>query len=190
MARLDQLREEFPLEIDYKSFYLRPDIPPQGIVREPRPGSEPGTLVSGHLGEVAEEANIVMRRAPITPNTRLSFEASEFAKEKGLFEPFHRVCYKAFWEDGVNLGDIPVLQRLGEQVGLDPQEMKERLDTGHYTAQAETQYKEALAIGVRGIPSFIMGRYFFSGAQPYEFFQHVAQLVQKEQKEGVGEGEG
>ncbi|MBI2856333.1 MAG: hypothetical protein HYX93_05750 [Chloroflexi bacterium] len=36
----------------------------------------------------------------------------------------------------------------------------------------------------------IMGHYFFSGAQPYEFFQHVAQLVQKEQKEGVGEGGG
>ena len=146
--------------------------------------------MTGHLGDMAQEANLVMRRAPLTPNTRLSFEASEFAKEKGLFEPFHTACYKAFWEDGVNLGEIPVLQKLGEQVGLDGKEMKERLDTGHYTSQAEAQYREALAIGVQGIPSFIMGRYFFSGAQPYEFFQHVAKLVQKEQAEGISEGEG
>ena len=126
-----------------------------------------------------------MRRAPMTPNSRLSFEASEFAKEKGVFEPFHKACYRSLWEEGVNLGDLSVLQGIGRQVGLDPDEMKDRLDTGYYTAQAENQYKEALAIGVRGIPSFIMGRYFFSGAQPYDFFRQVIERIQREAKEGL-----
>ena len=36
------------------------------------------------MGEAAAEAGLVMRRGPITPNSRLSFEASEFAKEQGL----------------------------------------------------------------------------------------------------------
>ena len=127
-----------------------------------------------------------MRRAPLTPNSRLSFGASEFAKDKGLFEPFHKACYRAFWEDGANLGELSVLQQLGEQVGLDAQEMKERLDIGHYTAQAQTQYEEAISIGVNGIPSFIIGRYFFSGAQPYELFKQVAETVQKEKATGEG----
>ena len=125
-------------------------------------------------------------RLRTTPNSRLSFEASEFAKDKGLFEPFHKACYKAFWEDGANLGQLSVLQQLGEQVGLDAQEMKERLDTGHYTAQAQAQYEEALSVGVNGIPSFIIGQYFFSGAQPYELFKRVAGMAQKQ--EGAGEG--
>lgn len=179
------MEQDFPLDITYKTFYLRPDTPAEGIVRQPRDGAEPGSLLTGHLGESAAEAGLVMRRAPMTPNTRLSFEASEYAKDKDLFEPFHKACYRKFWEDGVNLGDISVLQDIGRQVGLDPQEMKERLDSGYYTPQAQAQYQEALEIGVRGIPSFIMGRYFFSGAQPYDVFKQVAEMVQKE---SVGEG--
>ena len=183
LARLDQLGEDYPLQIDYKSFYLKPDTPPEGIIREPRPGSEFGTLVTGPLGDAAKDANIVMRRSPIVPNSDLSFAASEFAKTKGLFEPFHKICYEAFWEEGVNLGDISVLQRLGEKVGLDPIELKTCLDSNEFTEETNRQYREALTMGVTGIPSFIMGRYFFSGAQPYEFFKHVAGLVQKEQAE-------
>lgn len=177
---------EFPLEISYKSFYLRPDMPPEGMVRTPREGEKPGSSLTGHIGEVADEAGLTMRRASLTPNTRLAFEASEFAKDKGLFEPFHRACYRAFWEDGVNLGQVSVLQQLGEQVGLDVKEMKERLDTGYYTPQAQAQYEEAISIGVNGIPSFIIGRYFFAGAQPYELFKRVAETVQKEEAAGQG----
>ena len=119
-------------------------MPPEGIERPPRDGEQPGSPLTGHLGEVAEEAGLVMRRAPLTPNTRLAFEASEFAKDMGLFEPFHRACYRVFWEEGVNLGKLPVLQQIGEQVGLDPAAMEERLTAGHYTAAAQTQYEEAL----------------------------------------------
>ena len=172
------------MQIDYKSFYLRPDTPEEGIVRKPREGSEPGTLLTGRLGDAATEAGLTMRRAPITPNTRLAFEASEFAKDEGLFEQFHDVCYEAFWEEGVNLGDLSVLQMLGERVGLDAQKMKDSLDTAKYTAQAVTQYEEALGLGIRGIPSFIMGKYLFSGAQPYEVFKNVAEKVQSEAANG------
>ena len=152
-------------------------MPPEGIVRPPREGAEPGSPLTGHIGESAVESGLTMRRAPLTPNTRLAFEASEFAKEKDLFEPFHKACYRALWEDGANLGQISVLQQLGEQVGLDAQEMKERLDTGHYAPQAQAQYDEALSMGVNGIPSFIIGRYFFSGAQPYDA---IAKLIGEE----------
>lgn len=183
---MDQLAQEYPLEISYKSFYLRPDIPPEGNVRPLREGEKVGGSLTGHIGEVADEAGLTMRRAPLTPNTRMAFEASEFAKDKGLFEQFHRVCYKAFWEDGADLGQLSVLQQLGEQVGLNANEMKDILDTGHYTAQAQEQYDEALSIGVNGIPSFIIGRYFFSGAQPYELFKKVAETVRNEAV--VGEG--
>ena len=55
--------------------------------------------------------------------------------------------------------------------------MKDSLDTNHYTAQTREQYDEALSIGVSGIPSFIIGGYFFSGAQPYEIFKKVVDAV-------------
>ena len=174
---MDQLAQDYPLEITYKSYYLRPDIPPEGIVRPLKEGEKVGDSLTGHIGEVAAEAGLTMRRAPLTPNTRMAFEASEFAKDKGLFEQFHRACYRALWEDGVDLGQLSVLLHLGEQVGLNAQEMKNILDTGDYESQAKEQYDEALSMGVNGIPSFIIGGYFFSGAQPYETFKKVVEMV-------------
>jgi predicted DsbA family dithiol-disulfide isomerase len=119
-----------------------------------------------------------MKRSPIVPNSRLSFEASEFAKDKGLFSEFHSACYKAFWENGVNLGDTHILRGLAEEVGLDPDELQVHLDQGTYNKQTRDQYDEALKLGIRAIPSFIIGPYLFSGAQPYEFFQEVAKRAQ------------
>jgi predicted DsbA family dithiol-disulfide isomerase len=154
-------------------------MPPEGIVKPLKEGEKVGDPLTGHIGEIAAEAGLTIRRAPLTPNTRMAFEASEFAKDQGLFEQFHRACYRALWEDGVDLGQLSVLLLIGEQVGLDAQEMKGILDTGHYESQAKEQYNEALSIGVNGIPSFIIGGYFFSGAQPYETFKKVVEMVKK-----------
>ena len=118
---MDRLAQDYPLEITYKSYYLRPDIPPEGLVRPLKEDEKVGDSLTGHIGEVAVEAGITMRRAMLTPNTRMAFEASEFAKDKGLFEEFLRACYRGLWEDGVDLGQLSVLQDLGKQVGLDDQ---------------------------------------------------------------------
>ena len=163
-------------------------MPPGGIPRKFKEGARAGDPVDGRMAEAAEEAGLVMRRAAVTPNTRLSFEASEFAKGKGLFEEFHKACYRALWEEGANLGDEAVLKRLAEQVGLDAFEMGSHLDTGRYRARVKAQYEEAIGMGVQGIPTFIIGRYYFSGAQPYEFFRQVAQRVQEEMATGEAGG--
>ncbi|MCL0044365.1 DsbA family protein [Dehalococcoidia bacterium] len=173
---MDQLAQEYPLDVTYKSYYLRPDIPPEGYMRPIKEGEKVGGFLTGHIGEIAAEAGLTMRRAPLTPNTRMAFEASAFAKSKGLFEHFHRACYKALWEDGADLGQLSVLQYLGEQVGLDAQDMKDSLGASLYASETKEQYHEALSIGVSGIPSFIIGGYFFSGVQPYEFFKKVVEM--------------
>ena len=174
---MDQLALEYPLDITYKSYYLRPDIPPEGVVRPLKEGEVVGGLLTGHVGQTADGAGLTMRRASVTPNTRMAFEASEYAKDMGVFEIFHRECYIAFWEEGADLGQMVVLQGIGEKVGLDPNQLKEILESGVYTTRTREQYDEAISLGVNGIPSFIMGGYFFSGAQPYEIFKRVAEMV-------------
>ena len=174
---MDQLALEYPLEITYKSYYLRPDIPPEGVMRPLREGEVVGGLLTGHVGQTAYEAGLTMRRASVTPNTRMAFEASEYAKDMGVFEKFHRECYIAFWEEGADLGKMVVLQRIGETVGLDPKQLKDILESGLYTTRTKEQYDEAISLGVNGIPSFSIGGYFFSGAQPYEIFKRVAEMV-------------
>ena len=147
------------------------------MVRPLKEGEIIGGLLTGHVGQMANDAGLTMKRAPLTPNTRMAFEVSEYAKDRGVFDEFHRECYRALWEDGSNLGQIGILQELGAKVGLDPNEIKEILESGLYAVRAKEQYDEAVSLGVSGIPSFIIGGYFFSGAQPYEVFKRVVEMV-------------
>lgn len=174
---MDQLAQEYPLKVTYMSYYLNPGIPPEGRAPKLKKDEKVGDHLTGYIGEIADEIGLTMKRAPLTPNTRMAFEASEFAKDKDRFEEFHRACYRALWEDGLDLGQISVLQQLGEEVGLDSEELKTVLDTGQYTSRTKEQYDRAISLGVNGIPSFIIGGYFFSGAQPYEAFKRVVEIV-------------
>lgn len=122
-----------------------------------------------------------MKRAPIVPYTRPAMEANEYAKSQGKFAAFHVALFKAYWEEGKNLGDPAVLQGVAQQVGLDPEGLNHALQDRRYANEVEEQVEYARHIGITGIPAFTIGRYLFMGAQPYDFFKMVVERVIQEQ---------
>ena len=153
-----------------KAFLLRPDTPREGIPRQPRPG-ESGDHLSDPLRSYADEAGLVMRRPPLVPYTMYALEATEYAQEQGLFDSFHLGAYKAYWEEGRDLGDLEVIQGIASKCGLDWPELSQRLSSGYYRETVLAQYQEAVSLGIRGIPAFLIGNQLFTGAQPYEIFK-------------------
>ena len=135
---------------------LQPDRPPEGAPRPLREG-ETETELSAAWQERASQAGIVMRRPGWNPNTQLAHEATAYAKEKGRDGEFHHVAAQAFWESGVDLGDLAVLQTLAEQSGLDWAELGPRLESGHYRQQVLDLYEDAKAVGVSGTPTYKVG---------------------------------
>ncbi len=127
-----------------------------------------------------------MRRSPVIPYTRPAMEAGEFAKSKGLFDPYHRALFKAYWEAGRNLGETGVLLEQAERVGLDSRELATALEEGRYTETVEGQVQFARSVGINGIPAFIIDRYLFTGAQPYPIFKQVMDKVLEEREAGAG----
>jgi len=113
-------------------------------------------------------------------------EAGEFAKSKGLFDPYHRALFKAYWEAGRNLGETGVLLEQAERVGLDSRELATALEEGRYTETVEGQVQFAHSVGINGIPAFIIDRYLFTGAQPYPIFKQVMDKVLEEREAGAG----
>ena len=158
------------MSLEGKAYLLRPDIPREGISRQPRPG-ESADRLSEPLASMAEEAGLVMRRSSLVPYTLHAMEATEYAQQQGQFEPFHRAAYKAYWEQGKNLGDMAVLEELALQCDLNWPELSERLESGYYTDTVMAQYKQAMNLGIRGIPAFLIGNQLFTGAQPYDVFK-------------------
>ena len=156
------------MAIEAKSFLLRPDTPPGGRPRQPRPGESPNGALSDPLRSYAEEAGLVMRRPPLTSYTVPALEASEFAKDNGLFDAFHQQTYRAYWEFAKDVGSVPVLQEVARDVGLDPDALAQALGEGRYRARVQEDIEAAQKLGVSAIPSFLMGGFFFSGARRWE----------------------
>ena len=146
------------------------------MVRGARPG-ETGDRLGEPLGSRAEAEGLVMRRPSLTPFTLSSLEATEYAREVGKDEAFFGQTMKSYWEEGVDLGDMAVLESLAKSSGLDWEVLQPRLESGHYREQVLAQHREAVSLGIRGIPAFLIGNLLFTGAQPYEVFKKVIDRV-------------
>ena len=118
-----------------------------------------------------------MRRPPLVSYTMYALEATEYAKEHGQFFPFHDGLYKAYWEDGKDLGDLAVIEEVASQCGLDTADLRQRLGSRHYEETVMRDFQEATNRGIHGIPAFLIGKYLFTGARPYQDFQAVVERV-------------
>ena len=163
-----------------RAFFLRPDIPPGGRERQPRPGETADGELNEPLRTYAQEAGFVMRRSPHTPYTVPALEATEYAKAMGLEMPFHHACFRALWERGEDIEKTEVLSAVAEEVGLDPRGLEEALRKRTYAETVQESYQQAISYGINGIPAFVVGRYLFTGAHPYDFFKQVMERVLQE----------
>ena len=164
------------MQIGLQAFLLRDDIPPEG---KPRPQTEDGAQ-PGELQEPLRTAALEAGLTKMKRSSRISYslpalEATEYAKEQGKYEEFHKACYQAYWEESRDIGDFQVLEAITTGCGLDWAELEERLRSGYYREAVLGQHRAGIEIGVRAIPAFVIGNNGFTGAAPYETFQFAAE---------------
>jgi predicted DsbA family dithiol-disulfide isomerase len=179
---VDQLKAEYKVDVEWRPFYLRPDTPPEGmdlpdyIIRARANGSEE------RLSDMAKMHGMEFASTERIYNTRIAHEATEYAREHGKGNEFHRVVFRKVYADGQDPGKWDVLRSAAEEVGLDADEMQIAVDSGKYTAEVAEQVQQAYQVGVTGVPTYVINdRYAVVGAQPYEAFKNaLAQILKKE----------
>lgn len=134
-----------------------------------------------------------MKREPggLIPYSRPAQAATIFASETAdeeTVDALHMRFYRAYWEDAANLGDREVLKAIMLDAQLDWDEFAPRLESGLYDSTMQQQHDEAMAIGLNGVPSFVVeGKYGVVGAQPIETFIEIVEKVLAERTNGAGE---
>jgi predicted DsbA family dithiol-disulfide isomerase len=188
-VRVEQLRREFPLDVEWRPFELRPGTPPEGIPMERIVGRGRYTPdYFEYLRQTAAEAGIRLAERTLFPNSRPSLEAAEFAREAGAFEPFHRALFAAYFEHDRNIGDTMVLRELAESCGMDGAALIEALESRRYASVVDEGVSWAHSLGVGGIPTFIFyaegasasggeDRFVMIGGQEYPVFRSLAERV-------------
>jgi hypothetical protein len=90
----------------------------------------------------------------------------QLAKTKGLGDAAEERLFKAYFSEGLHIGDSATLVRLGAEIGLDPDEVSAMLAGDAFTEAVRIDEYEAQQFGIRGVPFFAIDRkYGVSGAQ-------------------------
>ena len=170
---LARVREEYgeAVEVDWRAYELRPD---------PIPTLDPDgeylhRVWNASVYPMAKSLGMTLRLPPVQPRSRTALEAAEYAREEGKFDEMHTALFRAFFEDGKDIGQEEALLEVGASVGLDLQKLRAALEEGRYTEKVLEDEQLALKLGVGSVPTMFVGvageplqnAEVITGAQPY-----------------------
>lgn len=169
------------IAIEWRAFELRP---------EPEPTLDPNGVYlhdiwSRAVYPLARERGMTLRLPPLQPRSRKALEAAEFARAQGHFDAMHNALFRAFFEEGRDIGSVDILLEIGAEQGLDVATLAQALARGHYTETVLADEALAKRLGVQGVPMMLLrqaGQSLeqsrgLSGAQPYEAIRAALRLV-------------
>ncbi len=169
-----KLKAEYNVEVEWRPFYLRPDTPPEGMDLSDYIQKARGNGSEERLQQIAQFNGMEFVSTKRIYNTRLAHEATEYAREQGKANAFHRIVFRKIYAEGQDISQWNVLRSAAEEVGLNAKEMQNDVDGGKYTDNVAAQVQQAYQIGVSGVPTYVINnRYAIVGAQPYEVFKNA-----------------
>jgi predicted DsbA family dithiol-disulfide isomerase len=178
---LKQVRGEVPaFTLEWKGYQIHPEYPATGISLEQRMrqiGRERYEMIWNNILALAANVGLTMRRPPLLTNSLMALEATEYAKEQGKGEVFSQAVYQAYFQDGLNIGDLDVIHTLATEAGLDADALQIHLQERTYAPRLEAARQEAQQHGVSGVPTFVIGPAQIVGAQAPEAFISMLRRV-------------
>jgi predicted DsbA family dithiol-disulfide isomerase len=121
---VERLKAEYNVDVEWRPFYLYFDVPPEGqelpehVKRARAAGSET------RLRQIAESYEMEFVSVKRIYNTRLAHEATEYARDHGKDNEFHKVVFRKVYAEGHDPSQWDVLRAAAQEVGLDADEMQ------------------------------------------------------------------
>jgi predicted DsbA family dithiol-disulfide isomerase len=106
-------------------------------------------------------------------NTFDAHRLIHLAHERGKQDAVKERMLRAYMTEGEPIGDRDALVRLAAEAGLDAEEAHTTLVTDAYAADVRADEDQARALGISGVPFFVIGGYGVSGAQPADALRSV-----------------
>lgn len=175
-ANVRKIKPEFDLDIAWRGFQIHPDWPAEGMpASEFRRDMSPDTrrAIWARIGEMADAAGIAVKPPELLTNSRLALEAAEYAAELGKGEAFEERVYRAYFNDGLNIGQQGVLAELATDVGIDREDLNVALESNRYSLRLKNNAMVAHQRNVDGVPTFFVGDYPLVGAQGEDVMRQI-----------------
>jgi predicted DsbA family dithiol-disulfide isomerase len=172
-VRIDRLRKNYEIEIQWTAFPLHPETPEEGLTLEELFAGRSVDIerIMSRLRQVANELGLPLGERKKTYNSRLAQELAKWAESKGKGDEFHEAVFRAYFVDGKNIGKVDELVLLAKSVGLPEKEAKQVLVSRTFREAVDSDWSRSHAMGVTAVPTFVIGQQAAVGAEPYEVLE-------------------
>jgi len=174
------------IEVSYHAYQLDPTLPPDGlpfnsVMEKKMGGAERLRPMLQRVTDAGAAVGVTFRFDQVErmPNTVLAHRITALLPQEDEGHWIDAVM-KAYFEDGRDIAKLDVLLDIAAELGLDAEEAKRLLDAGEGQQEVEKDMESAQAIGITGVPFFIIdNKYALSGAYPsaqfLEAFRKISQ---------------
>jgi predicted DsbA family dithiol-disulfide isomerase len=168
------LEGKLALAVRWKPFELNPGMPKEGVPRRVYRQAKFGSLdyaakLDARVAEAGRAVGLDFHHERInwTPNSFDAHRLIWIAGQKGKQDEMVETLFRAYFQDGRNIGETAVLIELAQSIGLDGAKIGKLLASGTGTAEVREELEKVLDIGVDSVPTIaINGEPLISGAAP------------------------
>jgi predicted DsbA family dithiol-disulfide isomerase len=181
--RFEAALAEFPhrdsVEVQWRSYQLDPGLPEHYDGTEldylsTRKGLAPQQVsqMFEHVAAQAKGEGLEYRfDTVVVANSFTAHRLIHLAAAHGSQDAAKERLLSDHFEHGKDIGSQEYLTALGQDLGLDAADVEELFSTDKYADDVRLDFQEARALGISGVPFFVIDRKFgLSGAQPSETF--------------------
>ena len=188
--RFEQALARFPhkdaVTITWRSFELDPTAPRESreslderLARKMRTTTEQAAELNAHVSALAAGDGLEYHLDRAKPaNTFDAHRLIHLAASKGVQDAVIERLMRAYFTDGLPIGDAETLARAAAEAGLEAAEARAALAAGAYAEDVRADEARAAEFGISGVPFFVLDeRFGVSGAQSPDVFLHALQTA-------------
>lgn len=125
------------------------------------------------LKQVAADEGLPFGYRHYTYNSRKAQELGKWAETRGKGDMFHLTAFHAYFAEGKNIAETPVLLDMAESAGLNRNEAAKVLENRTFKDAVDADWALSRKMNIKAIPCFAAGNQILSGAQPYEMLEKM-----------------
>ncbi len=181
--RIEKLRTEHNVKIEWVHFPLHPETPAEGRSLDElfRGRNVDRKAMHAQMKARMDAEGLPYGERSMTYNSRVAQELGKWADTQPSGEALHDALFRAYFVDARDISQPEVLLDIVKAVGLPVEAAREVMEKRTFKDAVDADWKLSREYGITGVPTFVAGRYGVVGAQPYEALEALVKKARADE---------